>query len=362
MRLALLAAAALLVACGERGHAPKPSASTSASANAITATTAGATAPASGVAPAAVVTASSGIVGAPTNSAVALPPRVVDPEERVLEAAPLVSLAVAHRPLAARGTFDAVLGAPEGRRGVEIQLALGAEPTAHRHPLAFYRLAHALGARVVPVAALRHFGTGELAGAGADAEARGVLHEARILNDGTVDALVSAHAVPHAGAPWTKLTARPIDPEHGREPATWEIWASSPEPMPGEDPALLRDYVEMRVLDYLSANVARRNVLLAGHALVLADNGTAFPWRPEASVLDRMLRRLRTTARFPRGLRDALLAFDRERADAVFTDGGFETWLLTPRVRTELAERRAALLTLLEAKIAARGAEAVLCL
>ncbi|MFT3766383.1 MAG: hypothetical protein QM820_12855 [Minicystis sp.] len=217
---------------------------------------------------------------------------------------------------------------------------------------------------MVPAAVLRHAGAGELAAAAGDAaEARGILGEARVLNDGTVDALLTAHAPPHAGSPWEPLSAaRVIDPEHGRERATWEVWARSPEPATGEDTALLRDYVEMLVLDYLAANVSRRSVLLAGSALVLADNASAFPWRPEAPVVDRMLRRLRATERFPRGLRDALLAFDRDRAAAVLAEGGFDTWLITPRVRVELDERRAALLTLIEAKIAARSAEAVLCL
>jgi hypothetical protein len=176
-----------------------------------------------------------------------------------------------------------------------------------------------------------------------------------VLNDGTVDALLAARAP----------AARPIEPEHAREAATWEVWARSTAPAQGEDPALLHDYVEMLVLDYLAANVVRRQALVTTgerRALVLADNGSAFPWRPEASSLDRMLRRLRGVERFPRGLREALLAFDRGRSDAAFAEGGFDSWLLPPRVRLELDERRATVLTLIEAKVAARGAEAVLCL
>ncbi len=79
-------------------------------------------------------------------------------------------------------------------------------------------------------------------------------------------------------------------------------------------------------------------------------------------TLDHLLRRLRALARFPRGLRDALVRFDRGRAAATFTAGGFEAWLLAPRTVVELDERRAALLTLVEARIAERGAAAVLSL
>jgi hypothetical protein len=291
----------------------------------------------------------------------------LDPEERFLLTAPLAALTPVHKPLAARGSFEVELAAPEGRRHAQLALAVTAEPLAYRRPLAFYCLARALGARVVPAAVLRHLGTGELAAAAGEAvEARAAIKEARILNDGTVDALLAAQAPPHAGSPWAPLAARVVDPEHGREPVTWDVWAASAQPAPGEDSALLRDYVEMLVLDYLAANVSRRGALLAGgasgSALVLADNLSAFPFRSDASVLDRMLRRLRSVARFPRGLRDALLALDRDRAAALFAAGGFESWLLAPRVRVELDERRATLLTLIEARVAAHGADAVLTL
>ena len=43
----------------------------------------------------------------------------------------------------------------------------------------------------------------------------------------------------------------------------------------GEDGALLRDYVEVRVLDYLAADQARPEVLRKGSGLALADNAPA---------------------------------------------------------------------------------------
>ena len=345
----LLVAAALLVACGERRRAPAPAASSAA----ITARAVSASAP--------IASAPAPIASAPVTQVPA------DPDERFLATTAIAALAPAGGLRRARGRFDAMLAAPEGRREATLDIALAADPIAQRRPLAFYRLARALGARVVPVTALRHLGVGELAAAAeASAEAAAMLRDARVLNDGTVDALLAARGTAHAGSPWRPLSARVIDPEHAREAATWQAWASSLVPAPGEDAGLLRDYVEMLVLDYLAANVARHQVLVVAaadrRALVLADNGSAFPWRPEMSIVDRTLRRLRAAQRFPRGLRDALLAFDRARAAAAFAEGGFDTWLLPPRVRVEIDERRAALLTLLEAKIAARGAQAVLCL
>jgi hypothetical protein len=263
-----------------------------------------------------------------------------------------------------RGTFEATLDTPDGPRAATLELALEADPIGHRRALAFYRLARALGARVVPVAALRRLGAGELAAAaGSSAEALALVREARVQNDGTVDALLATHGAASAGSPWDSATsALTIDAEHGREVSTWERWSSSPTPAPGEDGALLRDYLEMLALDYLAGNVVRRAARLEGRALVLVDNASAFPPRPDGPTLDKLLRKLRAAQRFPRGLRERLRVFDRDAAAVAFADGGFETWLLSPRMRIELDERRATLLTLIEARIGERGAEATLAL
>jgi len=55
----------------------------------------------------------------------------------------------------------------------------------------------------------------------------------------------------------------PVDVQGSLETATLERWAASPTPAAGEDGAVLRDYLEMLVLDYLAANDARREVLRA---------------------------------------------------------------------------------------------------
>ena len=95
---------------------------------------------------------------------------------------------------------------------------------------------------------------------------------------------------------------------------------------------------------------------------MLDDNREVFPPHAAALAVEQLLLRLRAVARFPRGLRDALTRFDRERAASALAPGGFDSWLLSPRGLIELDERRASLLSLLEAQVAERGAGAVLCL
>jgi hypothetical protein len=67
-------------------------------------------------------------------------------------------------------------------------------------------------------------------------------------------------------------------------------------------------------------------------------------------------------ARFPRGLSEALTRFDRASAARAIAPAGIDSWLLPPRSLIELDERRASLLSLIEAQVAERGAGAVLCL
>lgn len=261
------------------------------------------------------------------------------------------------------GVYDAVLEVAGGRREAVAEPALAAAPAAYKVSVAFYRLAHALGMRVVPVTVLRAVAVSDL-GSALDGHggSAAVLRTLRIQNDGTVDVLLATRASASAGSPWEAPRGAPVAVDGGPEVAAWDRWASAATPAPGEDDGLLRDYVEMRVLDYLAANLGRRTALRSGRALVLAENTFAFAPHPDAPTLDAMLRRLRAFGRFPRGLRDALARFDCAHAASIFEAGAFESWLLPPRVLVEIDERRAALLTLLEARIAERGAAAVLAL
>lgn len=272
----------------------------------------------------------------------------------------MVRLSAARGPGVRRGLLEAAL---EGGRSARAEPASGAAPIAYRTPAAFSRLARALGMDVVPVTVVRAVPAFELAAAAeGDAGARALVADLRVQNDGTVDVLLSTPSSASAGSPWDAAAGQLFDPGDEKAVGTWQRWAEAAAPAPGEDGALLRGYLEMLALDYLAANGARHAALRTGHGICLAENGTAFPPHADPPSLDRLLRRLRAAARFPRGLRDALARFDRARAAAVFQEGPFPGWLLSPRALVELDERRAALLTLLEARIAERGAEAVLTL
>jgi hypothetical protein len=258
--------------------------------------------------------------------------------------APIVALA----PVAAgAGIFEATLGGGAGKASVA--LAMGSGPIAYRRSLAFYRLAAALGMHVVPAAAERRIPVGELAALlGGDAA---VLGGVRVLNDGAVTALMAEPAV-----------GTRIEANDSFQVRVWERWAASPEAVAGERAGLARDFVEARVLDYLAANVMRRTLLLLDDAIALDDNREAFPPHAERVAVERLLQRVKGVARFPKGLRGALAALDRARAREALAPGGFETWLVSPRGLVELDERRAGLLSLIEALVADRGEAAVLSL
>lgn len=281
----------------------------------------------------------------------------LDPAERDLARASILALTPRGEPAA--GVFDATIKLPgsASRERARLAIALLETPTAHRRPLAFYRLANALGAHVVPISAESRVGAGDLADLleGQPAALRVLKFRSSILNDGTLAVLLtSPSAAGDDRSPWGESRGRAIAVSGAAEFETWAAWSAHRAPAPFENTRLLRDYVEMLALDYLAANVLRKTAVLddANGSLLLVDNATAFPLDVDPRALDRLLGLLRECARFPRSLRDRLARFDRASAAAVFQPGSFDTWLLTPRSLVALEERRAGLLTLIEARIA----------
>jgi hypothetical protein len=248
----------------------------------------------------------------------------------------------------------------EPDRPVRLWLSLLSAPRAYRRGIAFYRLARAIGSDAVPAIVERRIGAGEIAALLSARKYALELVRARavVQNDGAIEAAVAVSA--RGGVPRGKQ----VSLEAGIEPPRWAEQARALRPLAGEDTAVLRGYVEMLVLDYLAAHLARRAVWLdeESHALALVDNMEAFAPRPEGPAIDKLLRDLRGVQRFPRGLLVALARFDREAAAATLNRGSFESWMLPPRTLVELDERRAALITLIEARVAERGEAEVLCL
>ncbi|WP_437755507.1 hypothetical protein [Sorangium sp. So ce1389] len=289
---------------------------------------------------------------------------------RDLQRSPLRALRVTGKLTDGRFEATLALGAAEdgaAPREVKVKLAPAQKksPLAFRRPLAFYRLARALGAHVVPAAAARRIGIGELASLiGREPAARKLLRRLAVMNDGTVDALVLAPAPGPPGPRWIAPRRQTIRFDDAQELDVWARWARSPSPARGERAPILRDYLEVLALDYLAGNGLRKEIVIdvGAGALSLEANASAFPLHVKAHELDRQLDRLVEAARFPRALRDALARFGPGEAAAVLRPGGIEEELVPPRALVELEERRQALLSLIETKIADRGEDAVLSL
>jgi hypothetical protein len=287
----------------------------------------------------------------PISAAPAKAPPDISPIERSLELAAIV--AIAPRAGSALGVFDATVRIETHTVPARLTLALTDDPQALRRPLAFYKLARALGAHVVPVSVLRRESAGSIAELLQPDLLLALKPRLAIQNDGTVDALLTT--VGPIDAPWSAPQGTPIAVNGSAEIDALARRASSAIPLPGERPRLLRDFVEMIALDYLSANVLRRTAVLdaVAGALVLDDNATAFPLHVDPRAEARLLNLLRSSARFPKNLRSALETFDRAKATSTLAPGSFEGWLISPRSLVALDERRVSLLSLLDAKIAA---------
>jgi hypothetical protein len=280
----------------------------------------------------------------------ALPATSLSVEER-LSSAPLEAVSSS-----ATG-FEATLQTAEGERRVTVWLGTRRSPSPRRRAVAFSRLARELELGVVPPAVVRALPLAQVARLAQEASSSsdGALV---ILNDGTVPAVLATLGTDETGDVWSApREPRSVFFATMAERAAWLEQAASDRPVDGEDPHALRAFVGALVLDFLSAHLLRRDVVIAmratgeGATLVLADNDEAFPPHADPRGVDRLLAPLREVRRFPKALLDRLRALDRPRIDRVFDPGPFEAMLLSPRDRLELDERIKTLISLIESRV-----------
>jgi len=232
---------------------------------------------------------------------------------------------------------------------LEARFAMRADPTAYKPRLAFYRVATALGSSLVPRSEVYQIRLGEILRAvshdphGATLLRNGVT----VHNDGTVTVLISE---PTAGG-------HDVDIVSGTEAKSWRSWAEGRESVPPERLKLVLAYVEALVLDFVTSTVGRRLVTVdsSKSTLFLTENGGAFNERADPRGLDGILAQLKRVHRFPKRLIDRLRVFDRAEADRALRAGAFTSWLVATRPLSEMMERRRAIVSLVEARMAELG-------
>jgi hypothetical protein len=224
-----------------------------------------------------------------------------------------------------------------------------ADPILYKPRLAFYRVAAALGSTLVPRADVYQIRLGQVLHAVThDPHGTTLLRTGvTVNNDGTVTILVSE---PIIGGHVVDITT-------GAEVSSWRAWAEGREPVPPDRQKLVLAYVEALVLDFVTANVGRRAVTVDATktTLFLSDNGGAFNERADPRGLDVILAQLKRVHRFPKRLIDGLRAFDRDQADRALRSGPFTNWLVATRPLSEMMERRRAIVSLVDARMAELG-------
>jgi hypothetical protein len=229
------------------------------------------------------------------------------------------------------------------------RMAMRGEPTAYKPHLAFYRVAMALGSPLVlrtevysiPLAEILHALAHDPAGL---TFFRG---GARVTNDGMVRLLLS-EPVP---------SGHEVDILSGPEVQSWRGWAEGRDVLPPDRQRIVLAYVETLILDFLTANGSRRKVSVDSSKtrIFLTDNSGAFNERADPRSLEGILAGLKRVSRFPRRLIDRLRTFDRIEADATLRAGDFTDWLVATRPLSEMMERRRAIVSLVDARVAELG-------
>jgi hypothetical protein len=236
---------------------------------------------------------------------------------------------------------------------LEARFAMRADPIVYKPRLAFYRVATALGSSLVPRAEVYQIRLGEVLRAlSRDPHGASLLRSGvTVNNDGTVTVLISE---PVPGG-------HDVDIVSGAEAKSWRSLAEGREPVPPDKQKLVLAYVEALVLDFVTATVGRRVVAVdsSKSTLYLTDNGGAFNERADPRALDGILAQLKRVSRFPKRLIDRLRAFDRAEADRTLRAGAFTSWLVATRPLSEMMERRRAIVSLVDARVAELGEPAL---
>jgi hypothetical protein len=232
---------------------------------------------------------------------------------------------------------------------IEARFAMRADPIVYKPRLAFYRVATALGSSLVPRSEMYQVRLAEVLHALArDPHGMTFLRNGvTVNNDGTVTVLITEPIA----------SGHEVDIVSGPDAAAWRSWAEGRATVPPERQGLVLAYVEALVLDFVTANVGRRLVTLDAtkSSFYLRENGGAFNERADPRALDNILTQLKRVNRFPKRIIDRLRAFDRAEADRTLRAGPFTSWLVATRPLSEMMERRRAVVSLIDARMAELG-------
>jgi hypothetical protein len=237
------------------------------------------------------------------------------------------------------------LVAKVGGRPALLLLASRESPQRWRPHVAFYRLARALSAPIVPPTVARALPLRALLEASSEAAARWVAADAQIRPDGAVMAAVTLFpdgTTPRAarwsleGARWTKLAEGPPEVADAQ---------------PQAERAAAEGFATMLVLDYVAGNIFRQRIDQAADGpLWLIHNKGAFTEHPEALAVERQLAAVRRLGRLPAPLAEALEQLDEGSLDALLRAGPYDDWLVQRRPVREALVRARAVASLVRAR------------
>ncbi len=237
---------------------------------------------------------------------------------------------------------------PESRRG----------KTRYRGEIAAYRLAQALGLSNVPPAVFRHFRASELRPAfgGGEGEA---LFDREVVVD-------PQGALKGAIIPWIKgLEFLPLETPAWK--ARWQTWLSASGELTPEDRGLASQISTLIVFDVVTGNWDRWSGGNVGYErsamhLLFIDNDGAFFDPVPAGPAEAQLALLRKTDRFSKAFVNSLRALDAAKLGAAVGDESPGVPLLSTHALEEAEKRRKMALSIIEAKVTARGEKDVLSL
>jgi hypothetical protein len=277
-----------------------------------------------------------------------------------VRARPLRSARAASGPALAGLSFDAGRWRGQlGGRPIAIVLSTKQRPLAPNAPAAHFGLARLLAPDLVAPTKLHAIGLADLLRAAeGERERRALAESARVLADGSVRAAL-------VELPAARLKSVDLgDLGEGRRAWAWESKLSTKSSPPEDQTALLASYQTLLAVDYVAANLIRREVMFdesQGRLLALEANDV-FSAVPKEGAVGNGLGRLSGHLTYSKSLAERLAKLDKPAVEQALRAGPDRALLVTPKQLDEVIARKSTLERLIETRIKQRGRERALAL
>ncbi len=244
----------------------------------------------------------------------------------------------------------------DGPAKAVLLIATKADPLLPRSRTAHYRIAELIAPGVVAPTAFRLFTIAELSRAADKPTLRRLERDARVLENGRVEAVLSL-------SPSPSLQRVDIANIQENQPAwRWEGRLVTRTTIPEEERVTLAQYQSLIAVDWVAGNLARRYVRFHKKSgrITVADENEAFSPEPHEAALKDGLQRFARHMTYSKSLSVHLHALEHDTVEKALRAGDPPSLIVTPKQVDEIIEHARGLERVIQTRVKQRGPDGLL--